>query len=259
VKDEEWARRRRVVDRAVYGIAATMTRYRVESAGFIHLVNEVESWIGSMTEAVDGDRLEAWRSEGNRLELVNASMIDEGRTIATPEEVRIVDAALAALDELCRPWTTLDDLEVEVLEMLVAGDAPSMRRLQGQVAVCRVRERERSGAGFFTKLRVDPSKVEPIDVGPARLGDVVAEIEGLQHGAGFILWIAQGYLDMLEAYSFDEPWPDEVGRFSLAYTEEPRDLTILGPSEDSAPAVHHDPRDVVTGNQEERGERPHEG
>jgi hypothetical protein len=217
------------MDRAVFGVAAAIARYRVGNATLTDLVDRVDQWIGSMSEIVEGHPLEAWRNEGNRLEFVNASTIDEDRTVLTPEEAEMVDAALAALDELCRPWTTLDDLEVGVLEMLVAGDAPSMRRLQGQVAECRVRERERSGAGFFTKLGVDPSEVEPIDVGAARLGDVVAEIEGLQHGAGFLLWIAQGYLDMLEAYSFDEHWPDEVGTFSLAYTVEPRDLTVLGP------------------------------
>ena len=121
----------------------------------------------------------------------------------------------------------LDDLERAVLEMLVRGDASSTRRLQEQLTVCRVGARERTGVGFFTKLRVDRTEVEPMDIGSARVGDVVAEIDGLQHGAGFLLTIAEGYLDELEGYSFDERWPEEIVSFTLAYTEEPRDLTAL--------------------------------
>jgi hypothetical protein len=89
----------------------------------------------------------------------------------------------------------LDDLERAVLEMLVAGDAPSTRRLQEQFAACRVGARERTGVG----------------------------------GAGFLLTIADGYLDELEGYSYDEPWPGEIVSFTLSYTEEPRDLTALTP------------------------------
>ena len=47
------------------------------------------------------------------------------------------------------------------------------------------------------------------------LDDVTVEIEGLRHGAGFVLFLGDGLLDMLEGYSYGEPWPSRVGRFSL--------------------------------------------
>jgi hypothetical protein len=247
------------MDRAVFGVAAAIARYRAGDATLANLVDRVDQWIGSMVEVADRALLEAWRREANRLEFANASMLDEGRTGVTPEEVVMVDAALDAFDGLCRPWTALDGFERDVLDMLVAGDAPSTKALQSQLAACRVVERERTGVGFFTKLGVDRSQVVPLDARSARLGDVLAEIEGLQRGAGFLLWITEGYIDLLEGYSYDESWPVEINSFSLSHVEEPRDLSVLGLPEDSAPAVHHDPRDVVAGNQEERGERPHEG
>jgi hypothetical protein len=154
---------------------------------------------------------------------------------------------------------SLDDLERAVLEMLVAGDAPSTRRLQEQLAACRVGARDRTGVGFFTTLKMDRTAVGPIEVGSARVGDVVAEIEGLRDGAGFLLTIADGYLDELEGYSYDEPWPEEIVSFTLSYTEEPRDLTALTPPSSSAPAVHEDAGDVVAGDPQERREGPHEG
>jgi hypothetical protein len=50
-----------------------------------------------------------------------------------------------------------------------------------------------------------------------KFGDVVAEIEGLKHGAGFLLFITDGALDELEGYCYDEAWPKEVIGFKLAY------------------------------------------
>ena len=60
-----------------------------------------------------------------------------------------------------------------------------------------------------------------------RIGDVYAEIPGLEHGAGFVLYIKDGYLDMLEGYSYDEPWPSSVEGFALHYSSGERDVRSL--------------------------------
>jgi hypothetical protein len=49
------------------------------------------------------------------------------------------------------------------------------------------------------------------------LGDVNAEVEGLKFGAGFVLFISDGKLEMLEGYSYDEQWPTEIKKFVLSY------------------------------------------
>jgi len=225
--DEEKARSRRVVDRAVFGIATEISNYRSGSSSIPDLVSRIDAWIGSMSDVVDQDQLDAWRSEANRLEFAHASMLDEGRTVLTPEERELVLEALTALEETSRPWTELEVLERRVLEMVVAGEHAVMRRLQVQVTVCGVRDRERTGVGFFTMLDVDRSMAEPADVESARFGDVVAEMDGLRFGAGFLLTITGGYLDQLEGYTFEEPWPEAVGKFSLSYLQQPRDLPTL--------------------------------
>jgi hypothetical protein len=109
----------------------------------------------------------------------------------------------------------LGDLERAVLEMMAEGDAPEMRKLQEQLAGCVVRSRELTGVGFFTSLEVDRASVAPVERLPTPFGDVYAEIEGLAHGAGFLLWIKDGYVDTLEGHSYDEPWPDVIGAFTL--------------------------------------------
>ncbi len=50
-----------------------------------------------------------------------------------------------------------------------------------------------------------------------KFGDVIAEIPGLSGGAGFLLYIENGILDVLEGYSYDEPWPTSTEGFTLRF------------------------------------------
>jgi hypothetical protein len=56
-------------------------------------------------------------------------------------------------------------------------------------------------------------------VGSITLGDAIATIPGLERGAGFVLFIADGRFSLLEAATYDESWPDEVKTFSIATAE----------------------------------------
>jgi hypothetical protein len=84
-----------------------------------------------------------------------------------------------------------------------------MNSLRTQFERCRVAARKPTGVGFFTQLHI-PDDAEPAPVKPGRmsLGNVVATVDGLQHGAGFVLFVENGVLDMLEGFSYDEPWLD---------------------------------------------------
>lgn len=120
----------------------------------------------------------------------------------------------------------LTPLERSVLDALLAGPGRKLERLRRQAETFKVRKREFTGAGFYTDFIRDSSlRVDELGQADVRLDDVVVEIEGVQHGAGFILLIKDGLLDMLEGFTFDEPWPDEVMTFSVRYAAAPgRDL-----------------------------------
>lgn len=121
------------------------------------------------------------------------------------------------------------DLERDVLEMLLAGNYPRLEQLRRQLNACRVRSREMTGVGFWTSLAL-PQGIEEVGSGlRTRLSDVVATIEGLEHGAGFVLFIENGLLDNLEGFTYDEPWPDQIGGYSLRYMDKERDLPDLAP------------------------------
>ncbi|MDZ4155408.1 MAG: hypothetical protein U1E09_02545, partial [Methylococcales bacterium] len=61
-----------------------------------------------------------------------------------------------------------------------------------------------------------------------KFGDVIGEIPELLSGAGFLLYIKNGVLDMLEGYSYDEPWPSSIDTFNLRYVKgEQRDIEAI--------------------------------
>jgi hypothetical protein len=119
------------------------------------------------------------------------------------------------------------ELEAAVLDMLLAGTHPVLGVLRRQLAGARVRSREFSGAGFFVEFDV-PSDLEAASTKENRIhfGDVVAKLPELKHGAGFVLFVRDGRLEMLEGYSYDEPWPERVSGFELAYTDASRQQTL---------------------------------
>lgn len=116
----------------------------------------------------------------------------------------------------------LNRLERAVLEKMLAGDSPVLATLRKQLSVAAVARRELTGVGFFCTLSVSTDEPSADIQGRGPIGDVEAEIEGLNHGAGFLLWLEEGRMSMLEGFSYDEPWPAEFDRFTLRYHKDPR-------------------------------------
>jgi len=131
----------------------------------------------------------------------------------------------------------LNAFERAVLEKLLDGNHPVLAGLRAQLDACEVSSRELTGVGFFTHLEVDKS-VERVATPRPRIQVlyVGAKISGLERGASFVLFVRGGYLYVLEGFSYDEPWPQEISEYSLHYegprTEDPaidavRDLADL--------------------------------
>lgn len=121
----------------------------------------------------------------------------------------------------------LQDLEQNVMEMLLAGENPVLEVLRLQYRSSQIKSRELTGCGFFTYFAVDQSVAVPIRAASLQLGDVDAVIPNLEHGAGFVLFVENGYLDVLEGYCYDESWPTSVSGFTLSYTGGSRDIKQL--------------------------------
>ncbi|HEY7297139.1 MAG TPA: hypothetical protein VH684_04305 [Xanthobacteraceae bacterium] len=129
--------------------------------------------------------------------------------------LRIVKRAGKNRDSLCAMMLSL--LERAVLEKLLAGDCPRLGILRSQLRDVEVERREFTGIGFFIYFRVGKD-IERLDgTGRFIFGDVQACISGLNYGAGFLLYVTDGALHMLEGYTYDEPWPRSIEQFELTY------------------------------------------
>jgi hypothetical protein len=65
--------------------------------------------------------------------------------------------------------------------------------------------------------RSNHARREPLGDGDDFDDDAYADIDGLEHGAGFVLWLEDGWLSCLEGFSYAEPWPDTASRFSVRW------------------------------------------
>lgn len=121
----------------------------------------------------------------------------------------------------------LNNFEMQVMQALLDGENEVLSLLRRQLEKCWVSNREISDVGFFTTFHVT-DEIEKLPTNKAfRFGDVHVDIPTLKNGVGFLLYVNQGQLDMLEGYTYDEVWPKEIQKFELSYENGSRDIEKL--------------------------------
>jgi hypothetical protein len=111
----------------------------------------------------------------------------------------------------------LTPLEEEVLKKMLAGKSEWRAILREQARVMHVSSRELTGVGFFTDFSVPPDAPRLPNSKSFAFGNVAGEIDGLKHGADFVLFVRNGAMECLEGCSYGEPWPDDIRTFRLSY------------------------------------------
>jgi hypothetical protein len=109
----------------------------------------------------------------------------------------------------------LTPLEKAVLDMMLEKPNEQIEIIRQQLAHAQVGRREFTGVGFFTRFLVPSDTAVRRDLPDMEIGNIGAEFPGVQHGAGFVLFIRDGVITMLEGYTYDEPWPEQISEFSL--------------------------------------------
>ena len=102
----------------------------------------------------------------------------------------------------------LTDIETRALEMLLAGDRPELAVLRVQLGLATVASRKFTGVGFFTHLSVPAELPRVADRNRLVLDDVYAEVTGLEHAAGFVLFVNHGAIGALVCFIVEDRWPD---------------------------------------------------
>jgi hypothetical protein len=106
--------------------------------------------------------------------------------------------------------------EKEVMEKILVGCDDKTEILRCQYQMASVNNREFSGVGFFTSFSVPENCLKLPRLDSFHLGGVSGEINGISNGVGFVLFIEQGVIHMLEGYTYgDQRWPRTLVKYNL--------------------------------------------
>jgi hypothetical protein len=122
----------------------------------------------------------------------------------------------------------MDELERTVLQFALHGNHPALSVLRCQLEKCSVSSREFTGLGFYSRLCVVPGVPRLLGHLRVAIADISAQCDQLRNGAGFAVFVEDGTLNLLEAFTYDEPWPHEVTSLRLSYVPEHRDMAKIG-------------------------------
>jgi len=109
---------------------------------------------------------------------------------------------------------SFDDFEKILMQFILREPTGQNVLLAQQYAVSEITSRKFTGCGFFTDFYI-PNKTftlpESVNLELWCLG----ELEGVEHGVGFILFVRDGVISMLEGYVNTGAWPEYIGKFQL--------------------------------------------
>lgn len=121
-----------------------------------------------------------------------------------------------------RNITEFEYFERAVMKKLLEGEEEILDILRKQYELAQVKKRDFSGAGFFTSFQI-PKNAPKLDSNKSfQIGDLIAEMQGVNEGVSFVLFIKDGLIDFLEGYSYDEKWPETIGEYQLSYISGPK-------------------------------------
>ena len=84
----------------------------------------------------------------------------------------------------------------------IFAESPSLQaQLQDQAEKATITSRENTGGGFFTRISTPPTCGSITSRSPLG-GDVYARVDGLKYGMGFLLFLEEGRICLLEGFAF---------------------------------------------------------
>lgn len=105
----------------------------------------------------------------------------------------------------------------QVMKMLLSGDDEVLITLREQYERAAIISEEDTGVGFFICYQVDHAlRVGEEFKTTFHLGDIDGEVDGIDGAVGFVLFIKDGYLTMLEGYTNGiDKWPETDAEIKL--------------------------------------------
>jgi len=109
-----------------------------------------------------------------------------------------------------------EKFEIAVMTKIISENPELSTKLKKQYDSAIIVNREFTGVGFFTTFEITDKTSRLENYLNLELGNTQARIEGLEFGAGFVLFVRNGLIELLECFSYGgETWPSQVISFSL--------------------------------------------
>lgn len=102
-----------------------------------------------------------------------------------------------------------DTIELEVMKKILSDGSVEHEILFEQYRNRIQASREINQCGWYTHFIIRDTK-RIAEQKQMRLGNVVLPIAGMEYGIGFVLHVAHGQIDTLEAYTFEENLPNDL-------------------------------------------------
>ncbi|MDD6734608.1 MAG: hypothetical protein PUE21_08740 [Lachnospiraceae bacterium] len=125
-----------------------------------------------------------------------------------------------------------EELIKEVMDRLLSGPNELVGQLKDQYNSLKVISVEDTGAGFYVDFGKKNEDLEALDnntfLPSFQIGDVYGNIKGTPTAVGFILFINDGFIKMLEAYTIMvDSWPNDRDIELIYDTGKERNVEVL--------------------------------
>ncbi len=111
------------------------------------------------------------------------------------------------------------------MEKLLIGDDSKFSTLREQLKTATVADRKNTGSGFYVDFFI-PQNAQRISANPSfEISDVIGKLNDGKLDVGFVLFIKNGVLSMLEGFTYgSDEWPEKISDFQLHCTRGGRDF-----------------------------------
>lgn len=107
-----------------------------------------------------------------------------------------------------------EEFEKIIIDDIISQYPEYSDKLRRQYDSSTVVGRDMTGKGFFTDYEIGDRSASLGDGVNLQLGEDQWNINGLEYGSDYILWIKNGFITQLEGFSYGEPWPENITKIS---------------------------------------------
>lgn len=114
-----------------------------------------------------------------------------------------------------KKFENFDLLDNEIMQKILLENKLYHEILINQFKCYKLIKREFTGCGYYSTFEII-DKTLKIDEENFNIGNVLVKVAGMDNGIGFILYIADGFINTLECYTFGvEEFPKNIELYEI--------------------------------------------